>query len=153
MERAEQAVSQDEAERLAGQLRKEQFTLADLRGQMEAIGKMGPIDQLVGMIPGLGNKGAGSLKEIDSRQVARTAAIIDSMTPVERLNPSVLNGSRRKRIARGSGATVQDVNQLLKQFLQMRKMLKGVVGGGRSKGKARRRGRLGLSLPRQMIRH
>ena len=153
VERAEQAVDRDDAERLAEKLRRERFTLEDLRSQMDAIGKMGPVDQLVGMIPGLGQKAAGAMKDVDPKQLSRTAAIIDSMTPIERRNPSVIDGSRRKRIAQGSGMAVQDVNQLLKQFVQMRKMLKSATGATKRKGKTRRRGRLGLSLPRQMTRH
>ena len=153
VERAEQAVDRDDAERLAEKLRRERFTLEDLRSQMDAIGKMGPVDQLVGMIPGLGQKAAGAMKDVDPKQLSRTAAIIDSMTPIERRNPSVIDESRRKRIAQGSGMAVQDVNQLLKQFVQMRKMLKSATGATKRKGKTRRRGRLGLSLPRQMTRH
>ena len=153
VERAEQAVDRDDAERLAEKLRRERFTLEDLRSQMDAIGKMGPVDQLVGMIPGLGQKAAGAMKDVDPKQLSRTAAIIDSMTPIERRNPSVIDGSRRKRIAQGSGMAVQDVNQLLKQFVQMRKMLKSATGATKRKGKTRRRGRLGLSLPRQLTRH
>ena len=155
VERAEQAVDRDDAERLAEKLRRERFTLEDLRSQMDAIGKMGPVDQLVGMIPGLGQKAAGAMQDVDPKQLSRTAAIIDSMTPIERRNPSVIDGSRRKRIAQGSGMAVQDVNQLLKQFVQMRKMLKSATGATKrkGKGKTRRRGRLGLSLPRQMTRH
>ena len=145
VERAEQAVGQEDAERLAQRIRHQEFTLEDLRGQMDAITKMGPIDQLVGMIPGLTGRHAAASGDVDPSQLSRTAAIIDSMTPVERRNESVINGSRRKRIARGSGATVQDVNQLLKQFMQMRKMLKAATGvAGKRKGRARRHVRLGL---------
>ena len=153
VERAEQAVDRDDADRLAERLRHEQFNLEDLRSQMVAIGKMGPVDQLVGMIPGLPKKAAGAMGDVDPKQLTRTAAIIDSMTPTERRNPAVIDGSRRKRIAQGSGMAVQDVNQLLKQFVQMRKMLKNVQGATKRKGKSRRRGRLGLSPPRQLIRH
>ena len=152
VERAEQVVSQDDAERLAEKLRREEFTLEDLRSQMDTIRKMGPLDQLVGMIPGLGGQQAlGNTGDVDPKQLARTGAMIDSMTVVERQTPAVINGSRRKRIARGSGTSVPDVNQLLKQFGQMRKMLKAAKGVvGKRKGKTRRRaGRLGLSGPRQ----
>ena len=148
VERAEQAVSRDDAERLAEKLRRESFTLEDLRSQMDTIRKMGPLDQLVGMIPGLGGqKAMGNVEDVDPKQMARTAAIIDSMTVLERRNSAVINGSRRKRIARGSGTDVQDVNRLLKQFGQMRKMLKAAKGvAGKRKGKVRQRsGRLGLA--------
>ena len=148
VERAEQAVDRDDAERLAEKLRRESFTLEDLRSQMDTIRKMGPLDQLVGMIPGLGGqKALGNAEDVDPKQLARTAAIIDSMTVFERRNSAVINGSRRKRIARGSGTDVQDVNRLLKQFGQMRKMLKAAKGvAGKRKGKVRQRsGRLGLA--------
>ena len=151
VERAEQAVGRDDAERLAEKLRREKFTLEDLRRQMDTIRKMGPLDQLVGMVPGLaGQKALGNVGDADPKQLARTAAIIDSMTLVERRNPVVINGSRRRRIARGSGTDVQDVNRLLKQFGQMRKMLKAAKGvTGKRKGRVRQRaGRLGLTGPR-----
>ncbi len=147
VERAEKAIDRDDAQRLAKKLQRDQFTLEDLRGQMEAVKRMGPLDQLVGMIPGLKMpRSTGGGDGVDEGQLAKTMSIIDSMTPTERRTPSVLNGSRRRRIARGSGTAVQDVNQLLKQFLQMRKMLKTVKGvAGTRKGTMRRRaGRLGL---------
>ena len=154
VERAEQAVDHEDAERLAQKIRRQEFTLEDLRGQMDAITKMGPLDQLVGMIPGLsGRRAAAAAGDVDPAQLSRTTAIIDSMTPAERRNASIINGSRRKRIAGGSGTTVQDVNQLLKEFIQMRKMMKAATGvTGKRKGKARRRGRLGLLGARQGIR-
>jgi signal recognition particle subunit SRP54 len=154
VERAEQAVDRDDAERLTEKLRRESFTLEDLRSQMDTIRKMGPLDQLASMIPGLGRqKALGNAEDVDPKQLARTAAIIDSMTVFERRDSAVINGSRRKRIASGSGTDVQDVNRLLKQFGQMRKMLKaakGVAGKrkgkGKGKGKVRQRsGRLGLA--------
>ena len=151
VERAEQAVSREDAERLAEKLRREEFTLEDLRSQMDAIRNMGPLDQLVGMIPGLGGQTSlGNVDDVDPRQLLRTAAIIDSMTLFERRNPAVINGSRRKRIARGSGTAVQDVNRLLKQYGQMQKMLKAAKGvAGKRKGKMRQRtGRLGLMAQR-----
>jgi len=150
VERAERAVDRGEAEQMARRLRRDQFTLEDLRGQMDAIRKMGPLDQLMGMLPGLGRaRGPGAAGEVDPAQLTRSAAMIDSMTPGERRNPTVINGSRRRRIARGSGTTVQDVNLLLKQFAQMRKMLKTVAGATKRAGKSRRRaGRLGLAAPR-----
>ena len=152
VERAEQAVSRDDAERLAEKLRREEFTLEDLRSQMDMIRKMGPLDQLIGMIPGLGGqKAVGNAEDVDPTQLSRTAAIIDSMTVAERRNSAVINGSRRKRIARGSGTDVQGVNRLLKQFVQMRKMLKAAKGvAGKRRGKLRQRaGRLGLTGSRR----
>ena len=147
VERAEQAVTRDDGERMAEKLRRGAFSLEDLRSQMDAVQKMGPVDQLLDMIPGLkGKRGLGNVDDVDPRQLTRTSVIIDSMTPDERQRPSIINGSRRSRIARGSGAAVQDVNRLLKQFGQMRKMLRAVKGvTGKRKGKTRRRvGRLGL---------
>jgi signal recognition particle subunit SRP54 len=104
---------------------------------------MGPLDQLMGMIPGLNRLTAGA-GELDPRQIVRTGAIIDSMTPRERRNYLIINGSRRVRIARGSGTTVEEVNRLVRQFAQMRKMLKTVSGAGRGK-KRRGLGRGGLA--------
>ena len=147
VERAEKAVTRDDAERLAEKLLREEFTLEDLRGQMDTLRTMGPIEQLMDMIPGLkSNRSSGGAADVDPRQLARTAGIIDSMTPDERRRPTIINGSRRKRIAQGSGSTVPEVNQLLRQFGQMRKLLKAAKGvGGKQTGKARRRsGRLGL---------
>jgi signal recognition particle subunit SRP54 len=138
IERAEQAIDQDDAARLEQKLRGEEFTLEDFRQQLGTLRKMGPLEQVLGMIPGL-----GSLKQLgdagpDERQLTQVEAIISSMTPAERRNYKVIDGSRRKRIARGSGTTVEDVNRLLKQFMQMRKMLKMVGGmGGGKRGRMR----------------
>ena len=140
VERAEQAIARDDAESMATRMRRNELTLDDLKQQMRAVTRMGPLDQVLGMIPGLGSR--ISEADIDPRGVTRMVAIIDSMTPRERRNPAVMNGSRRRRVARGSGTTVQDVNRLLRQFAQMRKMLKTVGGPSRRKGKRRR-----LALP------
>ncbi|HEX9204269.1 MAG TPA: signal recognition particle protein, partial [Vicinamibacteria bacterium] len=126
--KAETAVDREKAEELARKLRQSEFTLEDYREQMAQLRKMGPLDQVLSMIPGM-----GSLKRVDvdagERDIRRSVAIIDSMTPHERRDPSVLNGSRRKRIAKGSGSSVEDVNRLLKQFAQARKLMKGLGGG------------------------
>jgi signal recognition particle subunit SRP54 len=96
---------------------------------MRQIRRMGPLDQVLSMLPGMaGLKGVDS--EAGEREMRRYAAIIDSMTPSERRDPSIINGSRRKRIARGSGSGVEDVNRLLKQFAQARKLMKTLGGGG-----------------------
>jgi len=125
---AEEHVERANAEDLARKLRRAEFTLEDYRDQMKQLRKLGPLDQVLSMIPG-----AGSLKGIDvdrgEQELRRTIAIIDSMTPQERRDPAVINGSRRRRIARGSGGTVEDVNRLLKQFAQARKLMKGLGGG------------------------
>jgi len=135
IERAEEVVDRAKAEEMVRKLRRSEFTLEDYRDQMSQLRKMGPLDQVLSMIPGL-----GSVKEVDTeageREIRRSVAIIDSMTLVERRDPSVINGSRRKRIARGSGTGIDDVNRLLKQFVQARKLMKTLGGGG---GKAMKR--------------
>lgn len=149
VERAEQAVTRERAQQVEQRLLRDQFTLEDLREQFTMVGRMGPLDQLAGLIPGLGAL-QGRQAELDPRQLARTAAIIDSMTPGERRKPASIDGSRRKRIARGSGVSVEAVNRLLRQFAQMRKMLKTVRGraGQRRTAKVRRGRRLGPFAPR-----
>jgi signal recognition particle subunit SRP54 len=128
---AEETVEREKAEDLARKLRRAEFTLQDYRDQMKQLRKMGPLDQVLSMIPGV-----GSLKGVDvdrgERELRRTIAIIDSMTAQERQEPSVINGSRRKRIARGSGSSVEDVNRLLKQFVQARKLMKGLGAGSKA---------------------
>jgi signal recognition particle subunit SRP54 len=130
VEKAQQNVDQAQAEALVRKLREDSFTLEDFRTQLGQLRKMGPLDQIMGMLP-LGKmfKGAAPA-ELDGEQadLARFDAIISSMTPGERCHPEVINGSRRQRIARGSGTTVQDVNRLLKQFAQLRKMMKQFKG-------------------------
>jgi signal recognition particle subunit SRP54 len=122
IEKAEEAYDQAEAEQAAAKLQKGQFTLEDFLEQMQQIKKMGPLQNIIGMIPGIPKE----LKkaEIDEGELGRVEAIIRSMTPQERRDPSVINGSRRLRIAQGSGMTTTDVNQLLKQFKEMQKMMK-----------------------------
>ena len=122
VEKAQSTIDQDEAEKLERKLRKQEFTLEDFYSQLQQIKKMGPLDQILGMIPGLGAQ-VKNVK-VDDNSFVRIEAIINSMTLLERRNPKVLNGSRRRRIADGSGTRVQDVNQLLNQFGQMKKMLK-----------------------------
>lgn len=139
VERAEQAIEPDEASNLVGRLRRNEFTLDDLREQMKALGRMGPLDQVMSMVPGLGSL-VPSTESVDKTQLGRVIAIIDSMTLRERQKPNIINGSRRLRVARGSGTSVQEVNRVMKQYGEMKKMLKAVTGGGRSKGK-RKRGR------------
>jgi signal recognition particle subunit SRP54 len=138
IERAEQAIDHDEAARLTEQMRLDDFTLENFRDQLRAVRKMGPFEQLLGMLPGMGNLKQLAQEKPDEKQLSRIEAIIDSMTPAERRNHQIINGSRRKRIARGSGTKVEDVNRLLKQFIQMRKFLKS-MGGMAGLGKNRRR--------------
>jgi signal recognition particle subunit SRP54 len=125
IERAEEAIDAESQERLQA-TRLEDFTLEDFREQLRTVRKMGPLEQVLGMIPGFGQlKELKDAKEkIDEGQVRRIEAIINSMTPAERRNHTLINGSRRKRIARGSGTTVEDVNRLLREFVEMRKMVK-----------------------------
>jgi signal recognition particle subunit SRP54 len=141
IEKAEAAITQEDAERLEEKIRSNEFTLEDFRDQLKTIRKMGPLESILGMLPGMGNLKALAENKPDEKQVSRVEAIISSMTPDERRKQHIINGSRRKRIARGSGTTVEEVNRLLKQFVQMQKMLKqfggmaGLSGGGK---KARR---------------
>jgi signal recognition particle subunit SRP54 len=140
IEKAEEAVSIEDAEKLEEKIRKNAFTLEDFRDQLRTIKKMGPIEQIIGMLPGMGNlkQMSAAREQVDDKQLARVEAIINSMTPQERRNHQVINGQRRKRIAKGSGTSVEEVNRLLKQFVQMQKMLKqlgGMAGlGGKGGG-------------------
>ncbi|HJR60247.1 MAG TPA: signal recognition particle protein [Vicinamibacterales bacterium] len=139
IEKAEEAVSVEDAEKLEEKIRKNAFTLEDFRDQLRTIKKMGPIEQILGMLPGMGNlkEMTAARGQVDEKQLARVEAIINSMTPKERRNHQLINGQRRKRIAKGSGTSVEEVNKLLKQFVQMQKMLKqigGMAGLGKKRG-------------------
>src|SRR6188472_2841049 len=133
IEKAEQAIDHDEAEALEEKLRKNEFTLDDFRKQLKTIRKMGPLESLLGMIPGLGDLKQLAENKPDEKQMGRIEAIISSMTPEERRNDRIINGSRRKRIALGSGTSAEEVNRLLKQFAEMKKMLQMFGGGGMPK--------------------
>jgi signal recognition particle subunit SRP54 len=125
IEKAQEAVDAAEAERLAERLTRNEFTLEDLRDQIRQMRKLGPLQGLLDLLPKMGPmKGMPEIGAAEERRLTRTAAIIDSMTPRERRNPGLLNASRKRRIARGSGTSVQDINQLMKQYLQMKKMMK-----------------------------
>jgi len=129
VERAQEAVDQTKAEELVRKLREDAFTLDDFRDQLRQVRQLGPLDQVLGMLPfGKMLKTAPKDLSAESTDLGRFDAIITSMTPDERRSPEIINGSRRARIARGSGTTVQDVNRLLKQYAQMRKMLKQLKG-------------------------
>ncbi|MEP6914782.1 MAG: signal recognition particle protein [Acidobacteriota bacterium] len=143
IEKAEEAVSVEDAEKLERKLRQDDFNLEDFRDQLRTIKKMGPLEQILGMIPGMGNMKelAANREKIDDKQLDRVEAMINSMTPQERQNHQLISGSRRKRIARGSGTTPEDINRLLKQFVQMKKMLKAMGGMA---GVAGKRGGLGM---------
>jgi signal recognition particle subunit SRP54 len=142
IEKAEEAFDAAQAEALERKIREDDFTFEDFREQLRAIRRMGPLEHLLGMLPGMGDLKQMAPEGIDEKQLARVEAIINSMTPYERRNHHVINGSRRKRIARGSGTTVEEVNRLLRQFVQMRKMLKVVGGMSGGRGKKKGKGRL-----------
>ena len=130
IEKAEQAIGENEAEELEEKLRKNQFSLDDFRTQLRTLKRMGPLESILGMIPGLGNLKELAQNKPDEKQLARVEAIISSMTPAERHNDQIINGSRRKRIAAGSGTSVEDVNRLLKQFAEMKRVLQMIGRGG-----------------------
>jgi signal recognition particle subunit SRP54 len=123
VEKAKDLVDEDQAAKLEKKLRNATFDLEDYKDQLKQLKKMGPLNQIVGMMPGMNRKMMKGLN-LDDRQLIWTEAIIRSMTPAERKDPLMINGSRRSRIAKGSGRSVQEVNQLLKQFDQMKKMMK-----------------------------
>lgn len=125
VEKAQENIEQDEAERMAEKLRKGDFNLEDFLAQMQQVKKMGPVSSLAGMMPGMGNV---QLDDSADKSMVRNEAILQSMTRQERQRPQILNGSRRMRIANGAGVKVVEVNQLLKQFQQMQKMMKMMKG-------------------------
>ena len=135
IEKAEEAWDKEAAEEAAAKLLDASFTLEDFLEQFQQLRKMGPISNVLGMLPG-----ASQLKdvEVDEKDLGRVEAIIRSMTPEERHSPKIIDGSRKRRIARGSGTRPQDVNGLLKQFAETQKMMKAFAGGGSF---------MGLTLP------
>jgi len=125
VEKAQDAVDERKAKRLEAKLKKNQFDLEDLRDQLGSLKKMGPLQQVMEMMPGMGKMlPQGGVGEAQERQLKRMTACIDSMTPQERRHPQILNGSRKRRIARGSGTSVEEINRLLRQYGQMRKLMK-----------------------------
>ncbi len=134
IEKAESAFDEAEARKMEEKLRKADFTFEDFLSQMQALKKMGPLSQVMGMIPGMSKLPVGDMQVDD--QLPKIEAIIRSMTPQERNDPSIIKGRRRARIAAGSGTTIQEVNKLVKQFDQVRKMVKAMSGGGKG-GKMR----------------
>ncbi|MGH7889908.1 MAG: signal recognition particle protein, partial [Thermodesulfobacteriota bacterium] len=121
VEKAQESINIEEAEKLEKKLRGERFTLEDFYEQLQQIKRMGPLESVLGMVPGLGKfKGV----EMDEKALTKVEAIICSMTKKEKVNPNIIDGSRRKRIASGSGTSIQDVNKVLKQFAMMEKMVK-----------------------------
>ena len=132
VERAQEAIDEEKAAKLEKKLRRQEFTLEDFLDQLQQIKKMGPLQDILAMMPGAQNKMMKNL-QVDDRAFVRVEAIIKSMTGEERRSPQIINGSRRKRIAGGSGTSVQDVNRLLNQFTMMRKMMKKMKQGGRTR--------------------
>ncbi len=130
IEKAQQTVSVDDAKRMEDRLRGGNLTLDDFLEQLQQVRKMGPLGQVMGMIPGFSQAAKMKDVEVDERRIDRVEAIISSMTMPERSRPDIINGSRRRRIAEGSGTTVQEVNQLLAQFKQMQKLMKRMGKGG-----------------------
>ena len=129
IEKAEDTVDREQAAELAEKIRKDEFTLEDFRDQLKQIRQMGPLDQILGMLPNMGPlRGLNQLK-VDEKELIHIEAIINSMTAEERRNHAILNGSRRKRIARGSGRPVMEINQLLKQYVETRKMMRSLSRG------------------------
>ena len=141
IEKAEKSIDEQKAKELEEKLRNNEFTLDDFLEQMDQVRNMGPLDQVLGMMPGMG--GAKQLKnmQVDEKQLDHIEAIINSMTKEERIDPDIINGSRRKRIANGSGRKVQEVNRLLKQFKQTKKMMKQLNSGKKPGGLG------GMNLP------
>jgi signal recognition particle subunit SRP54 len=129
IERAQETYDEKQTARMTEKLRKNSFTLEDMLEQMEQVQKMGPMGQLMEMIPGMGGMAKQAQAAVDRGDLKRVQAIIRSMTPQERRDPNVLNGSRRRRIAQGSGTRLQDVNQVVKQFTELQKMMKQMSGG------------------------
>jgi signal recognition particle subunit SRP54 len=145
IEKAEAVFDTDQAEKAAEALQSGQFTLDDFLEQLQQVKKMGPLSGVIGMMPGLPKEVKNA--QIEDREISKIEAIIRSMTMDERRNPTIVNGSRRLRIAQGSGTTTGDVNNLIKQFKQMQQMMRsmGIGGGGKGKkgkGKKQKRGRL-----------
>ncbi len=130
VERAQEVVDQKQAEKMQEKLRKASFTLEDFLDQLQQVQKMGPLGQIMSMIPGMGGLANEAQAAVDRGDLKRVEAIIRAMTPAERRDPTVLNGSRRRRIAAGSGTTLTDVNRLVKQFSEMQKLMKQLSGGG-----------------------
>ena len=129
VERAQETIDQQEAERVAQRMMEARFTLEDFRSQLAQVKKMGPIGQVLQLIPGAGQMAGAAQQAVDDGQLKRIEAIIDSMTPAERRQPELIKASRRRRIALGSGTTTAEVNRVLKQFAEMQRLVKQLSGG------------------------
>ena len=147
IERVEETIDQKQAEEMQRKLIEDDFTLGDFRDQLKQIRKLGPLESILGMMPQVGMMKDLKNVKVDENEINRLVAIVDSMTPKERANHMMINGQRRKRIAKGSGTSVQEVNNLLKQYAQMRKMMKSFTGGGGFLGKRLAKMKLPPGLP------
>jgi signal recognition particle subunit SRP54 len=148
IEKVEEQIDKRDAETMQRKLLSNDFSLEDFRDQLKKLRKLGPLESILGMLPKMGMLKDLQNVQVDEKELTRVVAIIDSMTPKERRNHMIINGSRRRRIARGSGTTVQEVNQLLKQYAQMRKMMKGFSGSFMSKRMAKMAERMGgMKMP------
>ena len=140
IEKAQAAVDEERARELERKMRTQQFTFDDFLEQLQQVRNMGPLDEILGMIPGLSQAKELKNLQVDEKQLSRVEAIIRSMTPQEKQHPEILNASRRRRIARGSGTSIQEVNRLIKQFENMKKMMKQLSTQGKGGKKKWRRG-------------
>ena len=143
IEKAQENIDEKKAIELEKKIRSQQFTFDDFLDQLEQMKNLGPLDQVLGMIPGVNSKKVKGL-EVDEKELVKIQAIIQSMTKEERTDPSIIDSSRRKRIAIGSGSNVQDVNRLLKQFKETKKMMKKFMGMGKT---MKKKGKLGFPFP------
>ncbi|HCC58329.1 MAG TPA: signal recognition particle protein [Solibacterales bacterium] len=146
IEKAQEAFDSKEQEKMQQKLLDNEFSLEDFRDQIRSIRKLGPLESLLGMMPDMGIMKELKNVKVDEKEINRIVAIIDSMTRKERVNHMLINGSRRRRIARGSGTSVQDVNQLLKQYTQARKMMKSFSGGMLSGALGKKLGKMKLPV-------
>src|SRR5258708_4655910 len=147
IEKVEETIDQKQAEEMQRKLIEDDFTLGDFRDQMKQIRKLRPLESILGMMPQMGPMKDLKNVKVDENEINKLVAIVDSMTPKERANHMIISGQRRKRIAKGSGTSVQDVNTLLRQYAQMRKMMKSLTGGGGFLGKRLAKMKLGPGSP------
>jgi signal recognition particle subunit SRP54 len=143
IEKAQQVMDQEQALKVGKRMVKGEFDLEDFRDQLQQLKQMGPVSQLLDMLPGMGQLTKDISPDVTDQQMKTIEAIINSMTPGERRNPKIINASRKRRIAGGSGTTVVEVNELLTQFRQMQRMMKQLTGGGK-RGRGSMRGLMNL---------
>ncbi len=142
-EKAKEAMAEAEAEKLTQKVKKGTLTLEDFQEQLQRVQQMGPLNQIMQLIPGMSSaKGRAALESMDESVLKRAEAIISSMTTEEKRNPDIIDGSRRRRIARGSGTTPQDINQLLKQYNEAKRLMQMVSSGRKLKIPAQWMGRM-----------